>query len=597
MPKIPVQLTEDAVKGVAGAFGRKAETLSAEEIARASLQKVEDVIAAARATGDKVAEDRITREKDKIWSLYESGKFEDAASTANGVVEKAGAGLPQTGTLQALSSDAQEQMGQKLQGTPSWSVPLQESSQGALPKPPNFPGSGEGSTLDYLASAGKGALGVGLAGATVYGAGGASANTQNQNGLYPDEQRQYDEFERRGPSDLSPSDFSHYFQLMNRVKGARKQPAPQGTSTPNPTPNPVSPTGTPAQPATGTAAVAPTGTTSPVMGDYKFNRDNINNVVNSFTKLNEAYTKLPENVRNQFSTSYDKINTEMEALNSAYERKQAEAKDKAERDTNRAEWASIASMLAKNVAGFAAALHGVPAEAMAYQTEDWGKRVDSINKQLDANLLGIRDELKQRMSPVKDKYSLLQQQEQESLKSQLAGLGEKASQYRDQLGKEYGVEEEKMREYEARRRQQEELQSRATLASAKGGDTETITEIPVNTKAILDSSKDSKGNIDISKLGAQLTALEGVDKEKVKSIVDQYSRIPLVGPSKKDTVDRLVNELSGLTQTKRTVKQRVGGQPTQPMVHSGTTISTKGEYDALPSGATFIWNGQQGKKP
>jgi len=117
----------------------------------------------------------------------------------------------------------------------------------------------------------------------------------------------------------------------------------------------------------------------------------------AYQDLMNSYSALGVQQKKDLEASMKNVNSTIQELNDGFEASMAEAKTKAEKEKTRAEWASIASMLAKNIVGFAAAQQGVSPNAMAYETMDWGKRIADINANLKNDIDTLRDTMKEKV--------------------------------------------------------------------------------------------------------------------------------------------------------------------------------------------------------
>lgn len=348
---------------------------------------------------------------------------------------------------------------------------------------------------------------------------------------------------------------------------------------------------TPQTTVTTTAAVPSTPATGVQAPQLKAS----GNLATAFDELAKSYAAAPDQVKQRMG--YDKsmadINDTLKKFNESYQQSQAAAKDKAERDQNRAEWASIASLLAKNIIGYTAAMKGVSADAMAYQTTDWEKRINNINDKLALELGNIKDKFKIDTEQKLGEKEALDKKYGDTLKAQLESLklrGEgKAEQIKADIRRQ-----EKQAELDM---QAKEMEQRGQLAQAKTeGTTTTKTEdIAPKVQQALGKAADKKtmnaGIAELKTIAVQL----GKDPNEIDNIAKKYQGFWDMGQPNElssQAQSDIAQFLSG-TLTKTTTT----GKVPQGSVQSAQPISTQAEYNALPSGAKFSWNGRIGTKP
>jgi hypothetical protein len=262
------------------------------------------------------------------------------------------------------------------------------------------------------------------------------------------------------------------------------------------------------------------------------------------------------------------------------------AKDKAEKQKTRAEWASIASMLAKNVVGFGAALQGVDPKAMAYETMDWGKRIADINDEMKINLDDIRARMKDRVEEKKAEAAGIKEGVDASFSAQLKGLGEESR--RRQAGYESEVQRARdvfSAEAQAERdRLKEEGDIKAMEAKAATERTTVKPEDLRNTLASLGKAKTVKE-------AAQIAATAGVDSATLDKLSDKYTS--LFGD---DEVSQAVRDAAaargGVTTT--TTTGQAGGNVVQSPVPASTLKTVpEGTKGQAKDGTPVVYrNGQ-----
>jgi hypothetical protein len=162
---------------------------------------------------------------------------------------------------------------------------------------------------------------------------------------------------------------------------------------------------------------------------------NPNSIVSAMNSLADKMKDVPEEMKAELQKPggpMDLINKSLEQFNRDYQSDQQSAKDKTEKAKNRAEWASIASMLAKNVVGYAAALNGVDPNAMAYQTTDWEKHIQGLNAELDMNLGNLRENMKMKVEGKLGEKKDLQSSMDDTFKAKMESLRTRAGMLSDQ---------------------------------------------------------------------------------------------------------------------------------------------------------------------
>jgi hypothetical protein len=179
-------------------------------------------------------------------------------------------------------------------------------------------------------------------------------------------------------------------------------------------------------------AAAPAAPAAPVTPAIPVEKAKDINLPSAMNSVITAMDRLPQEMRKQFDKPMQDINNTIADFNNQYQADQAAAKDKTEKAKNRAEWASIASMLAKNVVGYAAALHGVDPNAMAYQTTDWEKHIQGLNSELDMNLGNLRENMKMKVEGKLGEKKDLQSSMDDTFKAKMESLRTRAGMLSDQ---------------------------------------------------------------------------------------------------------------------------------------------------------------------
>lgn len=300
---------------------------------------------------------------------------------------------------------------------------------------------------------------------------------------------------------------------------------------------------------------------------------------------------LPAEVQGKFKTQMDGINTTIANLNDGYQRDQEAAKGETEKKKNRAEWASIASLLAKNIVGYAAALNGVNPNAMAYQTTDWEKHTQGLNDELNMNLGNLRDSMKMKVEAQLGQKKDLQNNIDDTFKGRMEALRTKAGMLSDQARFE---QQSKLAGEEASRKAQE---------GAAG--TETVTVKPLDLKGVFEKQGKEKED-DFRNRVIAFAQAKGVPQSKIDEILkdaqgwfDFGKPNPNVGDIQA-ALTEAINKATGGVQrtisTKRklasgqTVEENredipaLGGQPAAPVVQSKPGFKRM----QTPAGIKFI---------
>jgi hypothetical protein len=149
-------------------------------------------------------------------------------------------------------------------------------------------------------------------------------------------------------------------------------------------------------------------------------------IITEMNNLAGKMNSMPAELQKQFKPRLDDINKAMIEFNQQYQTAQESAKDAAEKAKNRAEWGSIASMLAKNIMGFSAALHGVDPNAMAYQTTDWAQQIKNANDELELNLSNLRENMKMKTEAKLGEKKDIMSEMDDTFKAKMEGLRARA---------------------------------------------------------------------------------------------------------------------------------------------------------------------------
>lgn len=289
-----------------------------------------------------------------------------------------------------------------------------------------------------------------------------------------------------------------------------------------------------------------------------------NSIVGAMNSLAQTMSGVPADVKKQFDPALNKINESLAEFNSMYQADQKEAKDANEKAKNRAEWASIASMLAKNVVGYAAALNGVDPNAMAYQTTDWNKRIQDLNSELDMNLGHLRENMKMKVeAKLGEKKDILGQMD-DTFKAKMDALRAKME------GTKAGFSAQlQQSEAEKDRAAREEL----AKTKADGSTTVKTEDIAPKVQQALGKAADKKtmnaGVAELKGIAVQL----GKDPNQIDALVKKYQgTFDLGAPNEvaPQAQSEIAQYLSGmLTKTTTTGKTAQGaGQVGAPVVQS-----------------------------
>lgn len=299
---------------------------------------------------------------------------------------------------------------------------------------------------------------------------------------------------------------------------------------------------------------ATTGTGGGKVDEPKKSFDIIKEMNNLAGKMNN----MPAELQTQFKPRLDDINKTMMEFNQQYQADQASAKDAAEKAKNRAEWGSIASMLAKNIMGFSAALHGVDPNAMAYQTTDWAQQIKNANDELELNLSNLRENMKMKTeAKLGEKKDILSEMD-DTFKAKMEGLRARA-------------EGNKLR-FTAEESEKDRLNKEALAATkSEGGTTVKTEDVAPKVQQALGKAADEKtmnaGVAELKSLAVQL----GKDPNQIDSIIKEYQGTFDIGAPNEvapEAQSKIAQYLSG-TLTKTTTTSRGGaGQPAAGVVQS-----------------------------
>jgi len=286
-----------------------------------------------------------------------------------------------------------------------------------------------------------------------------------------------------------------------------------------------------------------------------------NSIVGAMNGYATQMAKLPESIRNskEFKGGTESINQALEQLNRDYQIDQQSAKDKTEKAKNRAEWASIASMLAKNVVGYAAALNGVDPNAMAYQTTDWEKHIQGLNAELDMNLGHIRENMKLKVEGKIGEKKDLQGRMDDTFKSKMEALRAQMEGSKSKF--EAGF---KASEADKDRLNREALAAAEAERKAREAQTGTTTTRPKDIDSVLSALNKMDGISEMKQL-ALSQGLNPADVEKATAVAEKGWNDP-------DKLRAWVAKALQEDASKNPIVTTTGraGQSGAPMVQSGT---------------------------
>jgi hypothetical protein len=291
-----------------------------------------------------------------------------------------------------------------------------------------------------------------------------------------------------------------------------------------------------------------------------------NTIVSAMNDYATTMAKLPESIRNskEFKGGTESINKALEQLNRDYQIDQQSAKDKTEKAKNRAEWASIASMLAKNVVGYAAALNGVDPNAMAYQTTDWEKHIQGLNAELDMNLGHIRENMKLKVEGKLGEKKDLQGRMDDTFKSKMEAL--RAQMEGSKAKFEAGF---KASEADKDRLNREALAAAEAERKAREAQTGTTTTRPKDIDSVL-SALSKMGSISEMKQLALSQGLSPAEVEKAVAVAEKGWNDP-------DKLRAWVSKALQEDASKNPIVTTTGraGQSGAPVVQSETVAMMK----------------------
>jgi hypothetical protein len=282
------------------------------------------------------------------------------------------------------------------------------------------------------------------------------------------------------------------------------------------------------------------------------------NLADAFKDLENAYRGLGQQEQSKLTAAYESLGTTINTLNEGFQQQMSEAKDKAEKDRTRAEWASIASMLAKNVVGFGAALHGINPQAMAYETMDWGKRIADINQNMNTELSLLREQMRDKVNEAKMQVAGKKEAADIGLRGRMAELDARSEMLRAQLREEGDTQ-----------RAREKTASSEEMAAMKAGMESTMVKPEALNPARLAMAK-AKSLNEI----ADVAASYGVDIEDIKAgkkVADPWFGFNDEAGFKAAMMAKIEEKMSGKPVTSRTVRTPTG-QAVQPVVQSGGIV-------------------------
>ena len=537
MPKIPQKLieavSEGVTKQVGGAFSRKGPQELKEELA-ARLDK------AVQESSDKTTQmkaKRIKREIESAWAQHDSAPAE-AKVAIEKKIEKLATQIPTSGTLAGSSMSAGKSDAFTVPEFTNVAKPgAYQSKMSNTALDDAAIGMSTVSGLDKIRSAVTG----GTAAAGAIGAGtyslGMLQDSAAKNGLG------------------TPMGVTQF----NMIEDSRKRGFKESPTSPTPTaPTP------PAQGADNTGkkeVKAPSG--FDVAGEYG--------------KLLTAYQGLGGAQQKALQTSYDGLNKTIKEMNEGFEAQMAEAKGKAEKEKTRAEWASIASMLAKNIVGFGAALNGINPQAMAYETMDWGKRIADINQNMNTELSLLRETMRDKVNDARLQVAGAKEMADVGLRGKMAELDARGEYLRAQMREQGDTERTKLK-----------AESDVAEAQAKAGQVTTKLE-PPNLKGIFDKKKGESDEDVIGKVMAA-GAQYGVTPEDIQAEI-QKTDPGTLGFSKGDEITpkgqmAIIKLFTNKYKETITSRSDGAGQSPKPMVQSPDVGKTPPKSMRLPNGKT-----------
>jgi hypothetical protein len=306
-------------------------------------------------------------------------------------------------------------------------------------------------------------------------------------------------------------------------------------------------------------------------------------ISDSYKDLLSAYTGLGERERKELQTSYDGLNNTIKEMNEGFEAQMAEAKGKAEKEKTRAEWASIASMLAKNIVGFGAALNGINPQAMAYETMDWGKRIADINQNMNTELSLLRETMRDKVNDARLQVAGAKDKADIGLRGRMAELDARGEMLRAQ-----------MREQGDTERAQLKADADVAEAQAKAGmESTTVKPETLNPARAAMAKAKSLGEI------ADVAASYGVDIGDIKASkkeADPWFGFNDEAGFKAAMMSKIEEKLAGKPVTSRTVRTPTG-QPAQPMVQSEPQEDTPLDvFNQLPRDSEYWYQGKKLRK-
>lgn len=294
-------------------------------------------------------------------------------------------------------------------------------------------------------------------------------------------------------------------------------------------------------------------------------------IAGAMNALAKKMANIPEEMRVKFDEPMSGINRALSDLNTQYQADQASAKDATEKKKNRAEWASIASMLAKNIVGYAAALHGVDPNAMAYQTTDWEKRIQGLNDELNMNLGNLRDSMKMKVEQKLGEKKDIQDQMGETFKSKMEAL---RTQGEGSMAKYKGQLQASEAEKDRQAREQEKQLAKDTVT--------TKLEAPGKELGAALGAASNKKTFEqgIGQLKTMASQYQ-INPAEIDSILKKYDTGFLGMGKGNEMTPEAQNEIAGLFENKyrqlTTTRSAVpsggnapSGQPPAPVVQSGT---------------------------
>jgi hypothetical protein len=286
------------------------------------------------------------------------------------------------------------------------------------------------------------------------------------------------------------------------------------------------------------------------------------NLADAFKDLENAYRGLGQQEQSKLTAAYESLGTTINTLNEGFQQQMSEAKDKAEKDRTRAEWASIASMLAKNVVGFGAALHGINPQAMAYETMDWGKRIADINQNMNTELSLLREQMRDKVNEAKMQVAGKKEAADIGLRGRMAELDARSEMLRAQLREEGDTQ-----------RAREKTASSEEMAAMKAGQVTTKLE-PPDLGNVFTKKKGEKDSDVIARVMAA-GAKYGVSPQEIQAEIDKTDTGTL-GFGKGDDINtegqQAIINLFMNKYKETTTRRDSTGQAVQPVVQSGGIV-------------------------